>query len=259
MNPPTAEFLAAGEMENRFREASDLVERYMIDGATVGHGAAAFATWHLISRSLADLRAGQFLASSGFPIQMASVVRPVIESLNLIELFAQEPEAAQRWADGEWQEFMPAAVRKRLGLGKDAVYAWLSEHSHPRFAGLQLTAYRIVREDAERDVARVYTGGLPLEIPSVLLATMNPANVLGQLSLALDHLPVNEEVAGTWPTVARQVAETVLPGFEAVIAALAHHQVGEETAAALLATIKETLVLARELEELAQQAREQGA
>jgi len=258
MNAPTPEALAVGEMENRFREASDLVERYMIDGATVGHGAAVFATWHLISRSLADLRAGQFLASSGFPIQMASVVRPVIESLNLIELFAQEPEAAQRWADGQWQEFMPGRVRERLGLGNDPVYSWLSEHSHPRFAGLQLTAYRIVREDAEREVARIYSGGLPLEFPSVLLATMNPSNVLCQLALALDHLPVKEEVAGTWPTVARQVAETVLPGYEAVIAALAHHQVGEETAAALLATVNEAIAHGRELEELVRQEREQG-
>ena len=77
------------------------------------------------------------------------MIRPVIESLNLIDLFVEESDAAERWADGKWQEFLPANVRKRLGIGDDPLYGFLSEHSHPRFAGLQLTAFRRADEPAE--------------------------------------------------------------------------------------------------------------
>jgi hypothetical protein len=251
---PSDEFLAAGSMENCFTAAADHVERYMRDGATVGEGAAVFATWHLMTRSLVDLRAGQFLASEGRPIQMASVVRPVLESLNLIELFAQEPEAAQSWADGDYKEFVPWKVRKRLGIEDDQQYSYLSEVSHPRFAGLQLTAFRVEREGADRPIAHLYLGGLPMEIPWVLLATMAPANVLGQLSLTLSHLLVKEEVARTWPTVARRVMEEIVPGYEAVIASLDRHGVGQDTSAKMLAELQTALGHARELEEAYQEA-----
>ncbi len=251
---PSQEFLASGLMDNCFNAAADLVERYMIDGATNGEGAAVFATWHLMTRSLVDLRAGQFLVTEGRPIQMASVVRPVLESLNLIELFAREPDAAQSWADGNYREFVPWKVRERLGIDEDPQYSYLSEISHPRFAGLQLTAFRIEREGAERPTAHLYLGGLPMEIPWVLLATMAPANVLGMLSLALEHLTVKEEVARTWPRVARRVVEEIIPGYEGVIAALAHHEVGQDTSAAMLEGLQETLDHACELERLTAEA-----
>jgi len=61
------ETLAAGKMENCFREASDHIERYLIDGGAQISGAAQIATTHLLCRSLADLRAGQYLACEGFP------------------------------------------------------------------------------------------------------------------------------------------------------------------------------------------------
>src|SRR5438105_4341189 len=114
LEPVTPEMLAAGKMENCFRDASAYIEQYLIDGAAQLEGAAQIATTHLMCRSLADLRGGQYLASSGFPIQMYSLVRPVIESINLIELFAREPGRATEWAAGNHQEFMPAKVRKRL-------------------------------------------------------------------------------------------------------------------------------------------------
>jgi hypothetical protein len=208
----TPELLAAGKMENCFRDASDLVEQFLIEGATKVSGAAEIATVHLICRSLTDLGWAQYLASSGFTIQMYSLVRPAIESINLVELFAQEPEAADAWIAGEFWEFRPAKVRERLGLGDDPIYSWACECSHPRFAGLQHTMFVSAEEQEGFKVLRPFTGGLPLEIPPVLMATTWPAHVLRMLTLALEHCPVKKEVAYTWPTVTRKVGETVRPG-----------------------------------------------
>jgi hypothetical protein len=190
---------------------------------------------------------------------MASVVRPVLESLNLIELFSQDPTAAERWAAGQWREFMPAKVRAALKLETDAVYSWLSEMSHPRFAGFQITTYVMVKPDGEGDEtsrhARLYIGGLPLELPPVLLATMAPGNALCQLSLTLGQAPVRRDVAWTWATVARRVAETLVPAYEEVMAALAHHKVGEDIARDLLDTAHGAVETAREMEQIVAEER----
>lgn len=249
----TEETLAAGKMENAFRDASDNVERYFIEGAAKVEGPAQIATMHLICRSLADLRSGQYLACEGFPIQMYSLVRPVIESINLVELFAKEPEMAEKWAAGEHKKFAPAKVRERLGIADDPVYSWMCEHSHPRFAGFQLTTY-LVTDQEGIETMRGYIGGLPLELPQVLLATTAPGNVLCQLSLALGHCTVKEEVAHTWPTVARSVGETVLPGYEAVYEALGKHGLKDDQMAEMVEAMREAIAAATEMEEIVAEA-----
>jgi hypothetical protein len=236
----TPERLAAGKMENCFRDASDHIERYLIEGATRLSGAAEIATTHLMCRSLADLRAGQYLACEGFPLQMYSLVRPAIESINLIELFAQNPEMATQWAEGDHLQFKPANVRKLLRLGGDPVYSWMCEHSHPRFAGFQLTTY-LVTDSQGRQTMRPHIGGLPLEHPKALIATTAPGNVLCLLARALGHCTVKKEIAFTWPAVVRAVGETVLPGYEAVYRVLREHGLPDNTSAALLDSMREAI------------------
>jgi hypothetical protein len=251
MKVPTRETLAAGKMENCFRDASDLIEQYLIDGAAGMSGAAPIAIFHLICRSLADLRCAQYLASSGFTIQMYSLVRPAIESINLVDLFAAEPAAADDWIAGKHWEFRPAKVRERLGLGDDEVYSWAAAHSHPRFPGLQLTTYHVKNESTGKETVRPYIGGLRLELPSVLMAATLPGNVLCMLSSALGHDTVKAEVARTWPTVARRVGETILPGFEEVWVTLQQeHGLPEEETKKLLDSMKRSLAHAIELEEI---------
>lgn len=247
MNVPTRETLAAGKMENCFRDASDHIERYLTDGLAGMSGTAPIAIVHLICRSLADLRSAQYLASSGFTVQMYSLVRPVIESINLVDLFVQEPTAADEWMAGEHWKFKPAAVRKKLGLGDDDVYSWACAHSHPRFAGMQLTTYTVT-DSAGQTTVHPYIGGLPLEFPSVLMATTFPGNILCMLSHSLSHATVKREVAKTWPTVARKVGEELLPGFEAVYEALEAHGLPGDESAKLIASVKEAIASAGELE-----------
>jgi hypothetical protein len=250
MPVPTKETLAAGKMENCFRDASDLIEQYLIDGAAQMSGAAPIAIFHLICRSLADLRSAQYLASSGFTIQMYSLVRPAVESINLVDLFAAEPTAADDWMAGKHWEFRPARVRQRLGIGDDEVYSWACAHSHPRFRGLQLTTYHVKNETTGEETVRPFIGGLPLEFPSVLMATTLPGNVLCLLSSALAHVTVKTAVARTWPTVARRVGEAIMPGFEEVWLTLEAHGLPEEETTKLLDSMRQSIAHAIELEEI---------
>jgi hypothetical protein len=223
-------FLAAGAMENRFAAAADALAAYIEKGSPQTSGAAEFAILHLVSRSLADLRWGQYLGSSGYPIQMYSVIRPVSESLHLIDLFVQEPELAQSWADGNWREFMPARVRERLGVERDPLYEFLSEHSHPRFAGLQISAFQRVGEPDEqgRKAAILYMGEIPFDVPPVLLATAMPGVLLAQLALAAGHVRLASEAAQSWPSALRTIAFQLGEGWASVDAELPQDVLDED-------------------------------
>jgi hypothetical protein len=257
MERPSDQTLAAGEMENRFRDAQKLLKNY-IGGPHHGEGPAPIAILHLLARSLTDLGWGQYLASSGYPLQMYSVIRPVREALNLIELFAQKPERAQDWVDGKYWELTPKTVRDELGIDKNTIYSWMAEHSHPRFAGLQLTTYK-VRKEGETEWRNVmYVDELPLELPPVLIATTMPGLALMDLAMTADHVQVSakpEDVVLAWATMVRQIGEMLEPGFKAVWSAakpdeLEEDEVGEKLKEAL----DESLKHARELEEIALEA-----
>lgn len=175
-------------MEEQFRAGADLVERFIVEGAFRSDKPADFAITHLVGRSLAELRWGQYLAGEGYPIQMYSVIRPVSEALNLIDLFVKEPDRAEAWAAGDYRQFQPAAVRKELGIDSDPVYAWMAEHSHPRFAGLQLMTYKIKQEEEDEWQNVLFLGELPLEFGPVLIATTMPGLALLDLALAAGHV-----------------------------------------------------------------------
>jgi len=115
---------AVAEMDERFREAEHLARRFVGEGITRLQGASQFAIAYLATRSLADLRWGHYLAGEGYPVQMTSVVRPVIESMHLIDLFVAEPARAQTWVDGKHFELTPKKVRcARDGRGRTLLVA----------------------------------------------------------------------------------------------------------------------------------------
>ena len=92
--------LMVGRMENLLRAAIQLIDDYLAEGVSTLSGTSEFAIAHLASRSLADLKAGTFLFASGFVVQTFSVIRPVLESLNLIQLFVNDPVRADVWFRG---------------------------------------------------------------------------------------------------------------------------------------------------------------
>lgn len=244
-------------MENCFRAAQKALKEY-IARPLHSQGPAPIAITHLVARSLTDLGWGQYLASSGYPIQMYSVIRPVREAINLIDLFAQKPERAQDWVDGKFWSLTPKKVRDELGIEDDAVYSWMAEHSHPRFAGLQLTTYKMRREGEEGWRNVMYLDELPFELLPVLIATAMPGLALMDLASASGHVHISdkpENVAVAWASMLREVAENLEPGFQAVSAAARPEDLEDDEMGTQLAqALAETLEHARDLEKLAANA-----
>src|SRR5215218_46312 len=94
------------------------------------HSRQKFGIVHLMTRSLSDLLAGGHLAAHCYMPRAYSVLRPVLDSCDLIELFGQDPEQATLWTVTEkaYSGFAPARVRKLIGRDKlDPVHSHFPE------------------------------------------------------------------------------------------------------------------------------------
>jgi hypothetical protein len=93
--------------------------------------------------SITDIVTGLQLLSHCYLQQAHSVIRPVQENCELLDLFAADPDAASRWMETETpgKEFSPRAVREQLGQnGPEETYGHLSEiGTHPRLAGMPVS------------------------------------------------------------------------------------------------------------------------
>ena len=146
--------------EQNFRLDSDVHQR--------------FASVHLLARSLSDLLAGGHLASHYCLPQAHSVLRPVIDSCDLMDLFAGHPDQAAQWVttDRPWGDFAPARVRQLLGREKlDPVHSYFSEAgSHPRFEGARISGGLVVNpQDPTEQTAVFQVGPIWPEHPATLL------------------------------------------------------------------------------------------
>jgi hypothetical protein len=206
-DPSPAAVAALENAENDFYEALEPLERFLMDGVTGSSSAAEFAIDHLVARSIADLKCGILLATKGYVVQTYSVIRPVVESINLVELFAQDPDRAREWSEGEHRQFSPAKVREALGQGDDEIYSFMCSMSHPRWAGTRASTYR--RSDGQ---GVMLTGGLPLDHPFVFLAGTKPFYLLCGVALAAQYCPVRPEVALRWAAMLREVVERAVVG-----------------------------------------------
>lgn len=95
-------------------------------------GPKEFTKRTLLARCITDLTTAVFLAKHHHFIQSLTVARPIIESLNLVELAEKDPAYITHWIKNEWKEIGPAKVRKLLNLKEDEFYSYLSNiASHP--------------------------------------------------------------------------------------------------------------------------------
>jgi hypothetical protein len=192
--------MAAGEVERqqilrRFGDVLDPIRRMLIEQefSTATDVHQRFGIVHLLARSLSDLLAGGHLASHFYLPQAYSVLRPVIDSCDLIELFARSPEQAKRWitTDKGHIEFAPAVVRKLLGRARlDPLHSYFSESgSHPRFRGAQLSGGMVVDLDAPDEQTAVFqVGPLWSEEPSTLHIWLFTFLLAVQTALCGHHL-----------------------------------------------------------------------
>ncbi len=136
-----------GEILAAVAFALDAVYRVMASAPRphAGDGAQALAMSHLATRSLSDLVASAHLASHAYLQQAYTVLRPVLENCDLLELFYREPREALLWleSDKPGRLFRPGEVRKRVEAPTEDgdAYGYLSElGSHPRAAGSRIAS-----------------------------------------------------------------------------------------------------------------------
>lgn len=119
----------------------------LIQSQSKSKDAVGFATLFLAARSIDDLNCAFHLAQHGYMSQSFSLIRTVVESLDLMELFHRNLKEADDWADDYSKDlertFKPKEVRLRLGKpAVDPLYTMLCGHgSHPRFEGRHLTSH----------------------------------------------------------------------------------------------------------------------
>jgi hypothetical protein len=158
-------------------------------------GEQAFGIFHLLTRGLSDLVAGGHLLSHCYVVQAYSVMRPALDSCDLIELFACDPSEAELWVntDKAHIDFAPAKVRKRLGQPMhDPVHGHFSESgSHPRFAGARLSgSMKVAVDDPTERVAVMRIGPTWREDPGTLFGWLFACNALSLLAFKARHLNV---------------------------------------------------------------------
>jgi len=130
---------------------------------TKGSGSADYASFMLIAKSINDLMTGLHLANHGYIAQSYSVLRPILETIDLLKLFELKPEYADKWAGGgkkAWDELSPSKVRDLLGDAKfDPIYSHFCEAgAHSTFqSGSGMTGVKI--EGTKRTVS-IWIGGV---------------------------------------------------------------------------------------------------
>jgi len=77
----------------------------------------------------------------GFVLQAYSVLRPILESVDLVLLFERRTDLAEVWANGgeeALRTLKPWVVRRMLGKkSQDAIYSHFCERAHPSFISTQ--------------------------------------------------------------------------------------------------------------------------
>jgi hypothetical protein len=205
-------------------------------GATKGGGELAFAINYLLARSISDLAAGIHLGTHVYLQQAHSVARPVLESIDLIDLFAEEPMLAERWVNAEkpGKEFSPRQVREKLGrTPEDAeVYGHFSEVGpHPRFAGANLAGGMIPGEGDEPGTALIRIGPYFPDHPRSLHIYLWSLHTLGALAFRARHLElISDSVsAEDWRQRYREVIKALSTGCKELRAEFVAMDAGEGT------------------------------
>lgn len=134
-----------------------------INGTEKKQGEEIFSRIVLLGRSINDLLAGFHLATQGYILQSYTVLRPILESMDLVKLFEQDQKYTNIWINGgkkSWKELSPSKVRTKLGKESyDLIYGHFCEYgAHPTFnGGSGMTAMRV---GESRPRVTIWIGGV---------------------------------------------------------------------------------------------------
>jgi hypothetical protein len=216
--------LAVGTMMVAFRSAHGAATSYLGGGSAMrSGGTAAIATIHLLTRGLVDVAVAQRIAAERHPIQAHSVLRAAWEAALLIDLFHAEPELADDWTAGKHWMFSPAKVRTRLGEEEDNFYSYMCARSHPRFAGFQMSIFRMV---GAPDGHATHFTEIPFEVPDSFMAVAAPSIVLAKLAVLAGHVNFNDTThkRTSLARMLRTAADELATGWSAMDGALTEEE-----------------------------------
>lgn len=161
-------------LQREFEQAVDpILELLSTRGTMSGHH--SFGIVQNLTRATSDVVAAFHLFVHGYLNQAYGVLRSAFEACDLVELFAEKPEEATLWIDGDktHREFRPSTVRRKLGKqATDDVYSHLCEMgAHPRFPGARLMGKIAVPVDPGdgRPVTHIRIGPGDLDGPEMML------------------------------------------------------------------------------------------
>ena len=186
------------EILDAYGAAADELAKF-IEGARrrpdAKDGHQVFAIFHMLTRCLTDLIAGAHLLNHRYAAQAYTVMRPVLEGCDLIELFARDAGEATTWVTTEegHKHFMPAHVRQRLGQERhDPVHSHFTKSgSHPRFAAARLSGVmKVTVDDPSERVAAMWIGPTWEGDAGVLFGWLFACNTLSALAFKARHLEV---------------------------------------------------------------------
>ena len=95
-------------------------------------GQASYAKLSMLFSIVDEMLAAFHMAQHGYVNQSYTHIRTVFEGINLIELFIRDESYAELWFSSDEKtkkkELKPVAVREKLGIKQDPLYAFLSAH-----------------------------------------------------------------------------------------------------------------------------------
>lgn len=180
-----------------------------VSGPSLTSDSLTLAICHMLARATTDLLAGVHLISHLYLPQAYTVLRPVYEAIDLVELFAKDPQQADLWVstDKTFREFTPSAVRKKLGVARStAVRDHFTEHgTHPRLPGARLSG--AVTEGPSQTDSNLYLAVGPFAPSSgaIVAAYVNALVALGSLSARARHLDVATASVDVPPWLAKHI------------------------------------------------------
>lgn len=202
-----------------------------------GNSAQALAMSHLATRSMSDLVASAHLASHAYLQQAYTVLRPVLENCDLLELFYREPGEALLWLESAepGRLFRPAEVRRRVEAPAEDgdAYGYLSElGSHPRAAGSRIASVFRLSEQGLLESVESRIGPFLLSHPATVEIYMWVFQVLVRFVGKLRRMSVVDDAFSdeTWSTAFLATVLAAARGCKLIHAELLDLGVGGECA-----------------------------
>lgn len=190
--------------------------RFLAESSKEKAGLAEFVKLNLLYLCIDELIAAFHLARHFFNNQAFSHIRSVVENLDKVELFLQQPKWAELWANDDPEqektkrrEFMPSSVRKKLGKESyDPIYGMFSELGpHGTFSGVGWrTALDIQESTWDQFVYNIWIGGSPHDTKS----SFTTSNVLYAFLAVLEkvvktYFPTDEKCLSIYQEAQREI------------------------------------------------------